>query len=142
VHGVHYVNDQNLNMNNQDAFTLNGDLTIVTPGSMSITKEPSLASGTTSAQFSLISTSTSGVINVQSSFKPSSSVSVLFYAANQVSLGNASNFDGALYAKSVANLSNDTIRLVPLNALGFTGGGVLPPASSSVRNVSIREVSS
>jgi hypothetical protein len=141
ISGVHYVDEQNLNMDNQDQFTLGGDLTIVTPGSMSITKEPKLAAGTSSAQLSLISTSSGGVINVQSSFKPSSAISVLFYAKNQVSLGNAADFSGAVYAKSMANLSNDTIRYVPLTAVGFTGGGVLPPASSSIRNVSIREVS-
>jgi hypothetical protein len=145
VSGVHYVNvtaaEPTLAMSVADAFKLGGDLTIVVPGSMTINKEPSLVAGVTKAQFSLISTSASGTITIQSSFKPASAISVLLYAANGVDLGNASNFSGAVYARSINALANDTIRYVPLNAVGFSGGGVLPPASSSIRNVSIREVS-
>lgn len=139
AHGVYYV-DGDVSFAINDTLYLDGDLTLVATGSITLPRQVENRAGGTSVQLSIISTG-GGAIRPANNFTIPSTVRTLMYTTGQFVSSNSSTFTGALYAGSLSNGAHLKVTHAPLDDVGFDWASA-NPQSFGIRNVSIQEVSS
>lgn len=123
-----------------DTLYLDGDLTLVATGSITLPRQVENRTGGTSVQLSIISTG-GGAIRPANNFTIPSTVRTLMYTTGEFVSSNSSTFTGALYAGNLSNGANLKVTHAPLDDVGFDWASA-NPQSFGIRNVSIQEVSS
>jgi len=104
------------------AFTMSGDVTLVTDCPVVINGGISNSSGTTANLIIISSTATSPAVSLTSSVSTvANSVHLLLYANNaSIQFTNLKNFSGAVYGKSITLDQQFTLTWVPMTPPGFT----------------------